>query len=53
MPILAICDPRAYGFSMASRCNSRPLPAEVLVDEGDSRIIRERQGYEDLLRGQR
>lgn len=50
--VLAICDVGAYGFSMASHYNARLLPAEVLVDGGESRVVRARQTYEELLRGQ-
>lgn len=42
----------AYGFSMASNYNSRPLPCEVLVDGGSFHIIRKRQTLEDLIRGE-
>ena len=47
--VLAICNAGAYGFSMASNYNSRRLPAEVLVKDGKSRIIRKRQSFEDLV----
>ncbi len=48
--ILCFYNAGAYCFSMASNYNSRPLPAEVLVDEeGEARVIRARQGWEDLL----
>lgn len=40
----------AYGFSMASNYNTRPLPAEVLVDGSTHRVIRERQRYEEIVR---
>ena len=50
--ILAFCDAGAYGYSMASHYNARLLPAEVLVDRGKHRVIRRRQEYEELLRGQ-
>jgi diaminopimelate decarboxylase len=43
----------AYGFSMASTYNSRPLAAEVLVDGDRAHLIRERGAYEDLNRGER
>lgn len=43
----------AYGFSMASNYNSRPRPPEVLVDNGEVHLIRERESYEDLVRGER
>lgn len=42
----------AYGFSMASNYNSRPLPAEILVDGDKVTLIRERQSFEDLIRGE-
>lgn len=48
--ILAILDAGAYGFSMASNYNSRPLPAEVLISEGKARLIRKRQMFADILR---
>ena len=51
--LLAVCSAGAYGFALASNYNSRPRPAEVLV-EGDSwRIVRARESYEDLIRGER
>lgn len=49
--LVAFCDAGAYGFSMASHYNARFLPAEVLVDGGEVRLIRQRQTYEDLTRG--
>jgi len=45
-------DAGAYGFVMASNYNARPRPAEVLVDEGESFLVRERESYEDLVRGE-
>jgi diaminopimelate decarboxylase len=42
----------AYGFVMASNYNSKPLPAEVMVDGGSPRLVRARQSTEDLLRGE-
>ena len=42
----------AYGFEMSSRFNSRFRPAEVLVLDGRPRLIRERETFDDLLRGQ-
>ncbi|MFB6203180.1 MAG: diaminopimelate decarboxylase [Candidatus Nanohaloarchaea archaeon] len=49
--ILAIEKTGAYGFSMASNWNTRRLPAEVIVDSGNHRLIRERQEVEDLFHG--
>ncbi|WP_456419127.1 diaminopimelate decarboxylase [Thermovibrio sp.] len=47
--LLAIFSAGAYGFTMASNYNSRPRPAEVLV-EGDSfRVIRQRETLADLI----
>jgi diaminopimelate decarboxylase len=42
----------AYGFVMASNYNSKPLPAEVLVDDGRARLVRVRQTPADLVRGE-
>lgn len=46
--ILAIYTAGAYGFSMASNYNSRPLCREVLVNDGKAELIREAQTMEDL-----
>jgi len=48
--LLAIMSAGAYGFSMASNYNSRPLPAEVLVRGNKFALIRKRQRWDDLLR---
>lgn len=46
---IVINDAGAYGFSMASNYNSRPLPAEVLIQsDGSPRLIRKRQTLNDL-----
>jgi diaminopimelate decarboxylase len=42
----------AYGFEMSSNFNSRFKPAEVLVVDGKSHLIRRRDQFEDLLRNQ-
>jgi diaminopimelate decarboxylase len=42
----------AYGFSMASNYNSQPLPAEVLIDGPDCHLIRRRQEFAELYRGE-
>jgi len=47
--VVAVRDAGAYGFSMASTYNSRPRPAEVLVEAGEPRIIRRRETIDDLL----
>lgn len=43
----------AYGFSMSSNYNSKPLAAEVLVSGGEGHLVRARQGLDDLIRGER
>lgn len=47
--VLAIRDAGAYGFAMASTYNLRPLPAEVVIDGGQVRQVRERQTIGQLL----
>lgn len=47
--LLAVHTTGAYGYTMASRYNSRPLPAEVLVDGEEVRLVREREALQDLL----
>jgi diaminopimelate decarboxylase len=47
--LLAIRDAGAYGSAMASNYNRRPLPAEVLVDDGKWQVIRRRQTLDDML----
>ena len=42
----------AYGFVMASNYNSKPLAAEVLIQDGQAHLIRARQTFEDLIRGE-
>ncbi|PTL83823.1 diaminopimelate decarboxylase [Vitiosangium sp. GDMCC 1.1324] len=49
----ALMSAGAYGMSMASNYNSRPRPAEVLVDGAAWRVVRERESVEDLWRGER
>jgi diaminopimelate decarboxylase len=47
--LLVFHDTGAYGASMSSNYNSRPLIAEVLVDGDSDRLIRRRQTVEELL----
>jgi diaminopimelate decarboxylase len=49
---IALMSAGAYGFTMASNYNSRPLPAEVLVSGKKAAVIRERQTLADLVRGE-
>ena len=50
--LLAIMSAGAYGFTMASNYNSRPLPAEALIQGDKFALIRRRQTLEDLTRGE-
>ena len=50
--LLAIMSAGAYGFVMASNYNSRPLSAEALVRGDKFVLIRKRQTWEDLVRGE-
>jgi diaminopimelate decarboxylase len=47
--LVAIRDAGAYGSAMASNYNRRPLPAEVVVDHGEWRVVRRRQTIDDML----
>jgi diaminopimelate decarboxylase len=49
---MAIASAGAYGFAQSSNYNSRPRAAEVLVDGRQWRVIRERESYADLIRGE-
>ncbi len=51
--LLAVMSAGAYGFTMSSNYNSRPRAAEVMVRGGRFEIIRERETYEDLIRGEK
>ena len=51
--LLAVLDAGAYGMSLASNYNTRPRPAEVLVDGKRARLIRRRERIDDLLAPER
>lgn len=51
--LVAVHTAGAYGFVMASNYNSRPRPAEVLVDGARYAVVTERERYEDLVRQER
>lgn len=51
--ILVVMGTGAYNYSMASNYNRLPRPAAVLVNQGESSIILERENYQDLLRSDR
>ncbi len=50
--LLAIMSAGAYGFVMSSNYNSRPRVPEVLVRDKEFHVIRERERYEDLVKGE-
>ncbi|HEV2424776.1 MAG TPA: diaminopimelate decarboxylase [Terriglobia bacterium] len=47
--LLAIANAGAYGYVLASNYNSRPRPAEVLIEGNDLRLIRRRESVDDLM----
>jgi diaminopimelate decarboxylase len=50
--LMAVMSAGAYGFSMSSNYNSRPRVAEVLVKENKYYLIRARETYDDLVKGE-
>jgi diaminopimelate decarboxylase len=50
--LLLVAATGAYGASMASNYNSRPLLAEVLLDDGRYAVIRRRQSFEEMIAGE-
>ncbi len=51
--LMAVMSAGAYGFTMASNYNSRPRAAEVLVTGDKYHIIRKREDYRELIRGEK
>jgi diaminopimelate decarboxylase len=50
--LLAVCSAGAYGFSMSSNYNSRPRPAEVMVDGDRIHLVRPRETVASLFAGE-
>jgi len=50
--LLAVMSAGAYGFTMASNYNSRPRVPEIMVKDGQIHVIRAREEYADLVRGE-
>ena len=50
--LLAIMSAGAYGMVMTSNYNTRPRPAEVLVDGLQFEVVRRRESLKDLVRGE-
>ncbi|GKX57275.1 diaminopimelate decarboxylase [Leminorella grimontii] len=51
--LLVVRSAGAYGFTMSSNYNTRCRPAEVMVDGNQAHLVRERERFEDLWRGER
>ena len=51
--LLAVMSAGAYGFVMASNYNSRPRPAEVIVNGAEFQVVRERDNFEDIIRNEK
>ena len=51
--LLAVMSAGAYGFVMSSNYNARPRPAEVMVSGQDWAVIRSRETFKDLSRGEK
>lgn len=51
--VLAVMGAGAYGFAMASNYNARPRAAEVLVMGREAHLVRRRETFRDLVRGER
>lgn len=49
---IALLSAGAYGFVMASNYNSRSFPVEIMVSGNEHQVIRKRQNYNDLIRGE-
>jgi diaminopimelate decarboxylase len=51
--LLAVMSAGAYGFVMASNYNSRPRAPEVIVNGAEYHVVRERDSFEDIIRGEK
>jgi diaminopimelate decarboxylase len=50
--LLAVMSSGAYGFTMSSNYCSRPRVAEVMVKDDRFYVVRDRESYEDLVKGE-
>jgi diaminopimelate decarboxylase len=50
--LVAVMSAGAYGFSMSSNYNARPRVAEILVKDKEFYVIRKRETYAQLIRGE-
>jgi diaminopimelate decarboxylase len=51
--LVAVLDTGAYGLALASNYNSRPKPAEILVEGSKAKVIRRRETHKDLMAAER
>ncbi len=51
--LVAVMSAGAYGFTMSSNYNSRPRVPEILVHKDEFYVIRERETYADIIRGEK
>ena len=51
--LLCLFSAGSYGFVMSSNYNSRPRVAEIMVDGGDTHVIRQRENFNDLIKGEK
>ncbi|WP_455202745.1 diaminopimelate decarboxylase [Kaarinaea lacus] len=50
--LLAVRSAGAYGFTMSSNYNTRPRAAEVMVDGDQYHVVRQRESFDDLVKGE-
>ena len=50
--LLAVRGAGAYAFAMSSNYNTRPRPAEVMIDAGTAFLVRARENLDELMRGE-
>ena len=50
--ILCLKNAGAYGYAMSSNYNSRFRPAEVMIINGEAKLIRKRESFDDIMRNQ-
>ncbi|RQH00287.1 diaminopimelate decarboxylase [Natrarchaeobius oligotrophus] len=51
--VLAIGNAGSYGYELANQFHSQPRPAEVALEDGESRVVRRRETLEDVTRLER
>jgi diaminopimelate decarboxylase len=51
--VLAIGDAGAYGYELASQFHSQPRPPEIAIDDGEVRVVRDRETLADVTRAER